>query len=191
MAARLGNVNTLIVDDNAHMISIVRSMLLGFGISRTHESRDAAEAFDLVRHELIDLIIVDYQMPLLDGLEFIRMVRTGADMKNPFVPIILLTAHTERSRIIAARDAGVTEICAKPVTAKQMWEKIVAVVNSPRPFVKTANYFGPDRRRKNEEYKGPDRRSVVTERITEDGPVIPDDGGADDDAGDSAEQAAM
>ena len=85
-------------------------------------------------------------------------------MKNPFVPIILLTAHTERSRIMAARDAGVTEICAKPVTARQMWEKIVAVVNNPRPFVKTANYLGPDRRRKREEYNGPERRSVTTEK---------------------------
>jgi len=164
----MGNVNTLIIDDNAHMISIIRSMLLGFGISRTHESRDAAEAFDLVRHEPIDLIIVDYQMPLLDGLEFIQMVRRGADMKNPFVPIILLTAHTERSRIIAARDAGVTEICAKPVTAKQMWEKIVAVVNHPRPFVKTAGYFGPDRRRRSEDYAGPERRSQATEKPSDD-----------------------
>lgn len=161
MTPRMGNVNTLIIDDNAHMISIIRSMLLGFGISRTHESRDAAEAFEMVRHEAIDLIIVDYQMPLLDGLEFIQMVRRGADMKNPFVPIILLTAHTERSRIMAARDAGVTEICAKPVTARQMWEKIVAVVNNPRPFVKTANYLGPDRRRKREEYKGPERRAAA------------------------------
>lgn len=168
MTPRLGNVNTLIIDDNAHMISIIRSMLLGFGISRTHESRDAAEAFDLVRHEAIDLIIVDYQMPLLDGLEFIQMVRRGADMRNPFVPIILLTAHTERSRILAARDAGVTEICAKPVTAKQMWEKIVAVVNNPRPFVKTAGYFGPDRRRRMEEYAGPERRSQTSEKPSED-----------------------
>jgi len=169
MTPRMGNVNTLIIDDNAHMISIIRSMLLGFGISRTHESRDAVEAFEMVRHEPIDLIIVDYQMPLLDGLEFIQMVRRGADMKNPFVPIILLTAHTERSRIMAARDAGVTEICAKPVTARQMWEKIVAVVNNPRPFVKTANYLGPDRRRKHEDYRGPERRAVTTEKPPEEG----------------------
>ena len=168
MTPRMGNVNTLIIDDNAHMISIVRSMLLGFGISRTHESRDAVEAFEMVRHEPIDLIIVDYQMPLLDGLEFIQMVRRGADMKNPFVPIILLTAHTERSRIMAARDAGVTEICAKPVTARQMWEKIVAVVNNPRPFVKTANYLGPDRRRKREDYNGPERRAAISETPSDD-----------------------
>ncbi len=75
--ATLSKVNVLVIDDNVHMIHIVRSMLLGFGISRTYESRDAAEAFDIARNEPVDLIIVDYQMPLLDGLEFTRMVRSG------------------------------------------------------------------------------------------------------------------
>ena len=159
--ANLSKINTLVVDDNAHMIHIVRSMLLGFGITRTYESRDAAEAFDIVRHEPIDLIICDFQMPILDGLEFTQMVRTGGDTRNPYIPIILLTAHTERSRIMAARDAGVTEICAKPVTAHQMWTKIAAVVNNPRPFVRAKSYFGPDRRRQDLEFKGEDRRAAL------------------------------
>lgn len=158
--ANLSKVNVLVIDDNAHMIQIVRSMLLGFGITKTYESRDAAEAFDIARGELIDLIIVDYQMPILDGLEFTQMVRTGRDTTNPYIPIILLTAHTERSRIMAARDAGVTEICAKPITAQQLWTKIAAVVNRPRPFVRARNYFGPDRRRRDIEFKGEERRST-------------------------------
>jgi two-component system chemotaxis response regulator CheY len=157
--ASLSKVNTLVIDDNAHMISIVRSMLLGFGITKTYESRDAAEAFDIVRHEPIDLIIVDFQMPILDGLEFTQMVRNGGDIRNPYIPIILLTAHTERSRILAARDAGVTEICAKPVTAHQMWTKLAAVVNKPRPFVRCKGYFGPDRRRQELDFKGENRRA--------------------------------
>ncbi len=175
--ASLSKVNTLVIDDNAHMINIVRSMLLGFGITRTYESRDAAEAFDIVRHEPIDLIICDFQMPILDGLEFTQMVRTGGDIRNPYIPIILLTAHTERSRIMAARDAGVTEICAKPVTAHQMWTKIAAVVNNPRPFVRCKTYFGPDRRRQSLEYKGEDRRSPVVEKepVSDDFDIESDD----------------
>lgn len=169
MPASLAKINALVVDDNAHMIHIVRSMLLGFGLTRTYESRDAAEAFDIVRHEPIDLIIVDYQMPFLDGLEFTRMVRTGDDSRNPFVPIILLTAHTERSRILAARDAGVTEICAKPINAQQLWTKIAAVVNKPRPFVRSAGFFGPDRRRRtNEPPPGKERRKAPAELQTGD-----------------------
>lgn len=169
--ASLSKVNTLVIDDNAHMINIVRSMLLGFGITRTYESRDAAEAFDIVRHEPVDLIIVDFQMPLLDGLEFTQMVRTGGDIRNPYIPIILLTAHTERSRIISARDAGVTEICAKPVTAHQMWTKIAAVVNNPRPFVKCSTYFGPDRRRQQLEFKGKDRRAEAVDADSKDATI--------------------
>lgn len=162
--ANLSKVSMLVIDDNAHMIQIVRSMLLGFGISKTYESRDAAEAFDITRHEPIDIIIVDYQMPILDGLEFTRMVRTGKDSRNPFVPIILLTAHTERSRILAARDAGVTEVCAKPINAHQLWTKIAACVNKPRSFVRARDFFGPDRRRLELDFRGDERRSAPVEK---------------------------
>lgn len=166
------------------MIQIVRSMLLGFGITRTYESRDAAEAFDIVRHEPIDFVIVDYQMPILDGLEFTRLVRTAKDTRNAFIPIILLTAHTERSRIIAARDAGVTEICAKPITAKQLWMKIAACVNEPRPFVRAPNFFGPDRRRRNQGApESGDRRQVA---VSEKPGETNEDRTAEDDAAPAA-----
>ena len=154
----LSKMSALVVDDNAHMIQIVRSMLLGFGITRTFESRDAAEAFDLTQTEMIDLIIVDYQMPILDGLEFTQMVRNAKDSRNPFIPMILLTAHTERSRIMAARDAGITEVCAKPINAHQLYLKIAAVINSARPFVRAGGYFGPDRRRREGEVPKVERR---------------------------------
>jgi len=160
--ADLSRVQALVIDDNAHMIQIVRSMLLGFGITRTYESRDAAEAFDIVRHEAIDIVIADYQMPILDGLEFTRLVRTARDTRNPFIPIILLTAHTERSRILAARDAGVTEVCAKPITAQQLWMKIAACVNAPRPFVRSGAFFGPDRRRRDIGAPQEERRTALS-----------------------------
>jgi two-component system chemotaxis response regulator CheY len=155
----LNRLSVLIVDDNAHMISIVRCILLGFGITKTWQSRDAAEALAYLRQEPVDIAITDLQMPLLDGLEFTRLVRTGADVHNPFLPIIMLTAHTERSRILAARDAGVTEICVKPINARELWAKIAAVVNQPRPFVRTRSYVGPDRRRRVSSFKGEERRS--------------------------------
>lgn len=162
--ANLSKVNVLIIDDNAHMIHIVRSMLLGFGITRTFESRDAVEAFDIARSDPVDLIIADYQMPILDGLEFTRMIRTGADSRDPYVPIILLTAHTERSRIIAARDVGVTEVCAKPINAHQMWTEIAAIVNHSRQFVRAKDFFGPDRRRRDVDYEGEERRAAVVDK---------------------------
>lgn len=155
----MGRLNVLIVDDNKHMITIVKTLLRGFGIGRFLEANDAAEAFDLVRSEHIDFIIVDYLMDILDGTDFVRLVRTGDDSPNPFIPIIMLTAYSERSKVIAARDAGVTEFCCKPVTATELFRKVQSIVNNPRPFIRTGSFFGPDRRRlKMDHYRGPERR---------------------------------
>jgi CheY-like chemotaxis protein len=152
----------LIVDDNHHMINIVKTILRGFGIKDFLEARDAAEAFDLFRSSATDIIVLDYQMNLLDGNDFVRLVRTGSDSPNPYVPVIMLTAYSERSRVEAARDAGVTEFCCKPVTAMELYRKIMAVINHPRPFVRSPGYIGPDRRRHTAPaYEGPERRSTV------------------------------
>lgn len=161
MAVDFSRVRTLIVDDNGYMLTILRTILHGFGIKQIHESRDPADAFDLVRSDSVDIIITDYQMDILDGLDFVRLVRTADDSPNPLVPIIMLSAYSERSKVEAARDAGVTEFCCKPITAKEMFAKIAAVINEPRPFIRNKNYFGPDRRRNDPNkstYKGPERR---------------------------------
>lgn len=161
----MNRLTVLLVDDNKHMITIVKTLLRGFGINHFLEANDAAEAFDIVRSEHIDFIIVDYLMDLLDGTDFVRLVRTGDDSPNPFVPIIMLTAYSERSKVIAARDAGVTEFCCKPVTAKELYRKVCSIVNSPRPFVRAGQYFGPDRRRvKSEHYRGPERRAKEADK---------------------------
>ncbi len=78
---------------------------------------------------------------------------------NPYVAIIMLTGHSEKKRVTAARDAGVTEFLAKPISAKGLYQRIVNVVANPRSFIKTKTYFGPDRRRNtNTSYVGPERR---------------------------------
>jgi two-component system chemotaxis response regulator CheY len=161
MAVDFSRVRVLIVDDNGYMLTILRTILHGFGIKQIHESRDPADAFDLVRSDSIDIVITDYQMDILDGLDFVRLVRTADDSPNPLVPVIMLTAYSERSKVEQARDAGVTEFCCKPITAKEMFAKIAAVINEPRPFIRTKAYFGPDRRRmdpENSKYKGDERR---------------------------------
>ena len=172
-APALNRLNVLIVDDNKHMLTIVKTLLRGFGINRFLEANDAAEAFDLVRSEHIDFIIVDFLMEILDGTDFVRLVRTADDSPNPFIPIIMLTAYSERSKVVAARDAGVTEFCCKPVTATELFRKVQSIVNTPRPFVRTGSFFGPDRRRlKSDHYRGAERRSENKGAIGPDGKVI-------------------
>ncbi len=158
----LGDVKTLAIDDSEHMRSIVVTLLqgLGFSFDNIHTARDAAEGFELFRSQPIDLIIVDYQMPVLDGIDFVRLVRKGADSPNPYVPIVMLTAHADREHVIAARDAGVSEFLRKPVTATSLYERIVAIIERPRLFIRTKSYLGPDRRRHdNDAYRGEERRA--------------------------------
>lgn len=138
----------LVVDDNVHMIKIVKTILRGFGVKDIREARDAADAFKQLKETPPDLVIVDYQMTMLDGVEFVRLVRSGDDIRDPFVPIIMLSAHSERTRILSARDAGVTEFCAKPVSPSDLWAKIASCLNRPRQFVRAGGYSGPDRRRR-------------------------------------------
>ena len=157
----LERLRVLIVDDNHHMINIVKTILRGFGIKDYYEARDAVEAFDLVRSESIDFVIVDYQMEILDGTDFVRLVRNAEDSPNPYIPVVMLTAYSERSKVEQARDAGVTEFCCKPVTAMELYRKVASVINTPRPFVRTAQYFGPDRRRHDSEPQQPPPAAVA------------------------------
>ena len=157
----LHSLQVLLVDDNQHMRAIVAAILKGAGIGRTYEVADGSEALRVLRERSIDLAIVDFNMFPLDGVEFTRLVRNSPDSANPYLPIIMMTGHSEKHRVYEARDAGVTEFVVKPITAKAVFDRIQAVIMRPRPFVKTDDYFGPDRRRTHSaNYKGQRRRST-------------------------------
>jgi two-component system chemotaxis response regulator CheY len=149
----------VIIDDNAHMRRILRTLLHGFGVREVIEAEDGASGLEAFTNQMPDIIIADWAMPIFDGLELTQMIRQPGGNSNPFVPIIMLTAHSERSRVLAARDAGVTEFLVKPISANALHDRIVNVVCNPRPFIRTATYFGPDRRRNmTPGYSGPERR---------------------------------
>lgn len=158
MPLRLDRVNVMLVDDNPHMRVLIRDILQGFGIRNICECSDGSEALAELKHWPADMVFVDWMMAPLDGLEFTRLVRTASDSPNPFLPIVMLTGHTERRRIMEARDVGVTEFLAKPVTPLGLYSRIRAVIESPRPFVRVGRYMGPCRRRKLEDFSGEGRR---------------------------------
>jgi two-component system, chemotaxis family, chemotaxis protein CheY len=136
----------LVVEDSLHMRRILRTMLMGLGVRDVEEAEDGAEGLDRLRGINPDVVLLDWVMPILDGIEFTRLARTGGGA-NPYVPIIMVTAHAERHNVIKARDAGVNEFLTKPLSAKALHDRIVSVVTRPRAFVKTKTFFGPDRRR--------------------------------------------
>ena len=152
----------LVIEDSAHMRRILRTLLLGFGAREVHEAEDGASGLEGFTHYLPDIIIVDWVLPIFDGLELAQMIRQPGANANPYVPIIMLTGHSDKKRVMVARDAGITEFLTKPISAKSLYERIVNVVVRPRPFVKTKTYFGPDRRRNvNPNYAGVERRKTV------------------------------
>ena len=143
----LSALQVLLVDDNQHMRAITSAVLASAGVKKVREAADGGAALEILREHAVDLAIVDFNMFPLDGAEFTRLVRNSPDSPNPYLPIIMMTGHSERSRVYEARDAGVTEFVVKPITAKAILDRIQAVIFRPRPFVKTEGYFGPDRRR--------------------------------------------
>lgn len=153
----------LVIDDNAHMRRILRTLLNGFGARGVYEAEDGAAGLEAFTHFVPDIVITDWAMPIFDGLELAQMIRQSGANANPFTPIIMLTGHSERKRVMAARDAGITEFMAKPISPKSLYQRVLNIVANPRPFVRTKTYFGPDRRRNlnatpNANYAGPERR---------------------------------
>jgi len=153
------NIKALIVEDNMHMRSLLRALLNAIGVKDIIEVSNGQSAIDALRERKSDLVLTDLAMKPMDGLEFTRYVRNNEHSPNPFVPIIMVTGPTEKHRVEAARDAGVTEFLAKPITAHNLFARIAEIVERPRAFVRCDSYFGPDRRRHDSEnYAGPWRR---------------------------------
>src|SRR4029079_7613850 len=99
----------LVIDDNAHMRRIIRTLLHGFGAREVYEAEDGAAGLDAFTHYMPDIVLTDWAMPICDVFELAQIVRHPGANANPFAPIIMLTGHTEKQRVTAARDAGITE----------------------------------------------------------------------------------
>ncbi len=159
MAYDFSQVSVLIVEDNQPMVDLLASLLEAYGVSKIYSARDGDEGFEVFKKELPDLILSDWMMKPVDGISFTRRIRNDVSSPNKFVPIILMTGFSEKRRVMQARDAGVTEFLVKPFNARDLYRRIVQIIERPRQFVRSEDFFGPDRRRKRESnYAGPRRR---------------------------------
>lgn len=158
--ANLNRLRVLCADANSNMRSIYRTLLLGMGVGDVITADDGAVAYEQYRAYRPDAVIIELTLPMISGLELVKMIRTRPDSPSRHVPIIVCTADATRQSILVARDLGVTEFLAKPISGKSLQERLETVVSNPRPFVDTGAFVGPDRRRGRTggEYRGPDRR---------------------------------
>ena len=140
---RIGKIKVLIVDDDQYMRKVVRTMLMVIGVRHIHEAVDGISGLKAIRDITPDVVLVDWEMPVVDGMMFVRVVRSPGEFPCPDVPIIMLTGHGDRWRVIEAARVGVHEYLLKPVSTKALLDRIVSVLTNPRPIVQFEGYYGP------------------------------------------------
>jgi len=143
----LEQLRILLVEDNEHMRTLIKEILRSFNIRNVKDVADGSEGLETMQSFAADVVICDWSMQPMDGLAFVEAVRHDKESTNPYVPVIMLTGHTEVEKVMEARDSGITEFLAKPVSPRGLYERLCMVIEKPRQFIKTKSYMGPDRRR--------------------------------------------
>jgi len=176
MSLGFESLRVLLVDDNWHMRSIAIALLEGFGITHIRDVESGSEGLRVAQLWPADVALVDFKMAPMNGVQFTRIIRNSPDSRNPYLPIIMMTGHSAVVRVMEARDAGVTEFIAKPLSAKTLLNRLNAVIYTPRAFVRTPTYFGPDRRRRADpDHPGPWRRLDDGAHLSDDDDLIWED----------------
>ncbi len=137
----------LVVDDNQYMRRVIRNLLVNCGIKDIYEAADGIAALDSIRTVAPDVVVLDWEMPLLSGPELVRIVRSPRVFPVPDIPIIILTGHCERWRVVEAVQLGVNEYLTKPVSAKALYDRLLSITTQPRPVVQLGDYYGPEPRK--------------------------------------------
>jgi len=166
----LDQIRFLLVDDNAFSRQLTRRIIAQFGAREIHEASDGESAKEAVKSFKPDIIIVDWVMSPVNGMEFVQWLRESDDSPVPFTPVIMVTAYSHLHNIMQARDAGINEFLAKPISANSLFKRIQSVIEKPRQFVRAEEYFGPDRRRRALPHRNEERREDQEEDVIDLGP---------------------
>ena len=153
----------LFVDDNKNMHLLIKNLLLAMGIVQSRGCFNPDEFFQMMREKSPDVVITDLTMSPLNGVELIKRIRRAENGVDPYVPILVLSGVTSMETVLEARDAGATEFLAKPVSIGSLHDRLVWMIENPRPFIKSAGYIGPDRRRAMRGYEGLERRDETSQ----------------------------
>lgn len=158
---RLEKVKVLVVDDEPFMRKVVRTLLTGMGVRTVMEAPDGMAGLECIRRDMPDIVILDWSMPGLDGPAFVRMVRSPQTFPMPDIPIIMLTGHGERAKVIQAIEIGVNEFLLKPVSTKSLRDRLAAVILDPRPNIRSGQYYGPAPRKLMDIHRDDDEASTL------------------------------
>ena len=161
MAYQFKSAKILVVDDMVQMQTLLKSLLGIFGFQDIETAENGKDGFEKFCRFEPDLVLTDWMMEPVNGIELVERIRNDKRSPNRFTPVLLMTGFSSQLRVEKARDMGITEFVVKPFTARDLYAKIEHVVEKPRQFVEHRNYFGPDRRRRvMQDYDGPYRRGA-------------------------------
>src|SRR5690554_4445650 len=128
MAAVDMNMSILIVDDYKTMLRIIRNLLKQLGFDNVDEASDGSTALQRLRDKPYNLVISDWNMEPMSGLQLLKEVRADARLKD--LPFIMITAESKSENVVAAKQAGVTNYIVKPFNAATLKSKLTAVVGN-------------------------------------------------------------
>jgi two-component system chemotaxis response regulator CheY len=147
LASRFAKLKVLIVEDQHYMRKVIRTMLATIGVLEVQEACNGAEGLHAVSQLAPDVILVDWDMPILNGLEFIGMIRGPTNNLCPQIPVIMLTGHGDRWRVVEAARMGVHEFLLKPVSTRALQDRLVGIICRPRPMMNLQDKLVPAPRR--------------------------------------------
>jgi len=122
------NMNVLIVDDYKTMLRIIRNLLKQLGFNNVDEATDGSAALQKLRDKEYGLVISDWNMEPMTGIQLLREVRADSKLKS--LPFIMITAESKTENVIAAKEAGVNNYIVKPFNAATLKTKLVTVLGN-------------------------------------------------------------
>lgn len=159
MAFDFKKLSVLVVEDTGPMRELIVSVLETLGVGKVYTAPDGERGYNTFVSKQPDIVIADWHMEPMNGIDLTVKIRRDSSSSNRMVPIVLVTGYSALIRVAQARDAGVTEFMVKPFSANDLAKRIAYVINKPRDFVDSKDYFGPDRRRRKDPgYRGSPRR---------------------------------
>ncbi len=133
----------LIVDDNSYFRRLTRTMLMNLGAKSVFEAADGLGALETIRTSDPDIMVLDWDMPVLNGPEVMRIVRSPELFPRPNLPIIMLSAEAKRSHVFEALRLGAHEFLIKPTSPKALQDRLLSIIIKPRPMMQIGEYYVP------------------------------------------------
>ncbi len=143
----ISQLRVLVLEKHLLIRRLLTEVFRECGVPTVMSTADPNQAFEMFSDSPVDIIFTDWCADL-DGMAFLNRVRKDPASSICFIPVVVVTAFTELHNVCVARDNGMTEYLAKPISAKMIYSRLVKVIESNRPFIRTGDFFGPERRRR-------------------------------------------